>query len=124
MSEKKKNLIAVVLAAVILGGALLFTFHPELNLRNAILGLVKLPSKVFSYLMPKEEPVEVPVTMPDELPELPKGDTFGEQEVNETPLLIFDEEDGENEATGEETLPVEVNPDAPDIDILPADHLN
>lgn len=117
MSEKKKNLIAVVIAAVILSGALLFTVNPKLNLRDAILGLVNLPSKVFSYLMPKEEPVEVP------MPELPEGDTYGEQEVNETPLLIFDEEDRENGGTTEERPPAEVNPDAPDINVLPADHL-
>lgn len=118
MSEKTKNAIAVAVAGAMLTGALLFTFDPDLSLRDAILNLIQQPSKIFSYFLPKnqEEPA-------DEL--LSEGnDTVGELEPNETLPLFFDdvEDDGKNDGAGGPPSPSD--PNAPGINQLPADHLD
>lgn len=70
--ERKKllDIITLVLAAVMVLTGLLFTFVPELGLRDRILDLVGLPRKVFSF-------------------------SWGRETVMETPLDYFDEDDGE-----------------------------
>lgn len=66
MKKKLLDIITAVLVVVMVGTGLLFTFVPELNLRDMILDLVGLPRRVFSFSWNREPVYETPLDYFDE----------------------------------------------------------
>lgn len=92
MSEKRKNQIAVLLAAVFVTIGLLYAFDPDGDFRDAILKAVALPRNVFSFLFDRKNAdgaeTSMEIVIPDETqPDQKEVTSFN---PNETPLDSFD----------------------------------
>lgn len=77
MNKKWLDVVTVALAVLMVATGLLFTFVPELNLRDMILDLVGLPRRVFSFSFTREPVYETPL------------DYFDDDEGDEQTLIIL-----------------------------------
>lgn len=97
MDDKMKNILAGVVAVVILLAALTVTFTPDLSLGNMLHSMAQMPGKLFRFAWEAPEIVEEPEPLPTEKPKQAAQKT-------EMPLVFFDNQD-----LGEE-VPVVINP--------------
>lgn len=111
MKDRKQNIIITVLVVVLLGGGLLFSCSPNLDLKDSILNMVELPKNVFTFVGEKisgkkdKDAQDDAITFVDAngnpVARKPQGDTpeNGVQKKVETPLILFDDVEGNNGET-------------------------